>query len=94
MCLKLIGELESDSDNSSPREVTEDNEVTSESTQKPAVSEEPPRQDIVINLDEVREAMSNVTLPDSAIPPWAAEVPESQWTSFLLTRIRNIQNPN
>ncbi|XP_073990331.1 uncharacterized protein [Rhodnius prolixus] len=89
-------ELGSDSDSSEGEELIQDEVPTSEGLHKPVTvtSEEHPRQDIVIDLDEVRAAMSNITLPDSAIPPWAANVPESQWTSFLVTRIRNMQNPN
>jgi len=59
------------------------------------ITDEPAeRQDININCDVVKEVMSSVTLPPSAFPPWALEIPESQWTSFILERINSQQDSN
>ncbi|XP_014284132.1 uncharacterized protein [Halyomorpha halys] len=52
------------------------------------------RTDIEVNDEEVRAAMQNIILPPSAIPPWAVNVPESQWTAFLLSRITNLRTNN
>ncbi|CAH1402707.1 unnamed protein product [Nezara viridula] len=52
------------------------------------------RTDIEVNDEEVRAAMQNIVLPPSAIPPWAVNVPESQWTAFLLSRITNLRTNN
>ena len=49
------------------------------------------RTDIDVNCDEIRAAMSNITLPPSAIPSWASEIPEAQWTSYLTARINSLQ---
>lgn len=50
------------------------------------------RPDININCDEVRAAMAGFSLPPSAIPSWAANIPESQWTSTLTQQIQRIQS--
>ena len=54
---------------------------------------DPPR-DIAVNFDQVREAMAHVTLPVSSIPVWAAEVPDSEWGTFLQSRIKSLQQGN
>lgn len=40
-------------------------------------------------VDEVKQAMVNFSLPDSAIPEWASKVPEEAWKATLLSRIQN-----
>uniref|UniRef100_A0A1B6CS64 Male-enhanced antigen 1 n=1 Tax=Clastoptera arizonana TaxID=38151 RepID=A0A1B6CS64_9HEMI len=50
------------------------------------------RSDINVNFDEVRAAMVGFTLPPSSIPPWAANIPESQWTNTLIHHIQRIQS--
>jgi hypothetical protein len=41
--------------------------------------------------EQVRAAMSNFSLPASAIPGWASAVPEEQWKQQLLDRIQRQQ---
>nr|CAD7447573.1 unnamed protein product [Timema bartmani] len=41
--------------------------------------------------EQIRTAMSSFTLPSSAIPAWAASVPEDEWKQQLLARIKNLQ---
>lgn len=50
--------------------------------------------DIVVNFDEVREAMAHITLPASATPSWASAIPDSEWCSFLQNRIHSLQEQN
>ncbi|XP_018334915.1 uncharacterized protein LOC108743817 [Agrilus planipennis] len=67
---------------------------TAESDVIRAVWSEPPKGDAGIDLDsnkidEVKRAMLNITLPQSAIPEWAKTVPEDQWKEHLLNKIQN-----
>ncbi|XP_072380848.1 uncharacterized protein [Diabrotica undecimpunctata] len=41
-------------------------------------------------VDEVKQAMSNIVLPPSAIPDWAADIPEEEWKQQLIKRLENI----
>lgn len=41
-------------------------------------------------VDEVKQAMTNITLPPSSIPEWAANVPEEEWKNQLLKRLQNM----
>lgn len=38
-------------------------------------------------VDEVKQLMLNITLPPSAIPDWAANIPEDEWKSHLMNRL-------
>ncbi|CAG9865132.1 unnamed protein product [Phyllotreta striolata] len=40
-------------------------------------------------VQQVKNAMLNVTLPASAIPDWAANVPEEEWKSQLMKRLKH-----
>ncbi|KAJ8926414.1 hypothetical protein NQ314_021202, partial [Rhamnusium bicolor] len=42
-------------------------------------------------IDEVKEAMSKITLPPSSIPEWANSVPEDEWKKHLLNRLQTNQ---
>lgn len=41
--------------------------------------------------EQVRAAMANFALPQSAFPAWATAVPEEQWKQQLLERIQRLQ---
>lgn len=41
-------------------------------------------------VNEVKQAMSNFTLPSTSIPPWANSVPEEMWKENLMDRLRNL----
>ncbi|KAJ8890826.1 hypothetical protein PR048_010335 [Dryococelus australis] len=45
----------------------------------------------VDKVQAVQEAMSGVTLPASAIPEWAASVPEDQWRQQIMDRIQELK---
>ncbi|KAL3265431.1 hypothetical protein HHI36_009635 [Cryptolaemus montrouzieri] len=38
-------------------------------------------------VKEVKQVMVNITLPASAIPEWAANVPEEQWKEYLFNKL-------
>lgn len=40
-------------------------------------------------VNEVKQAMMGITLPDSSIPEWASKIPEEAWKERLLNRIQN-----
>lgn len=40
-------------------------------------------------VDAVKRAMVNITLPASAFPDWANNVPEEEWKATLLNRIQD-----
>ncbi|XP_067010206.2 uncharacterized protein [Anabrus simplex] len=40
---------------------------------------------------QVLAAMSNISLPPSAVPEWAASVPEEHWRQTLLERIQSLR---
>lgn len=37
---------------------------------------------------EVKQAMLNITLPESAIPDWATNIPEEEWKLQLMKRLK------
>ncbi|XP_056647850.1 uncharacterized protein LOC130452537 [Diorhabda sublineata] len=43
-------------------------------------------------VDEVKQLMLNITLPPSAIPDWAAKIPEEDWKSHLMSRLEKTKN--
>jgi hypothetical protein len=45
-------------------------------------------------VEQVKAAMANFSLPASAIPGWASAVPEEQWKQQLLNRIQSNSNNN
>lgn len=49
------------------------------------------RPQMTVDCDEVRAAMAGFSLPPSAYPAWAANVPESQWATTLAQHIQRIQ---
>uniref|UniRef100_A0A1B6G9S1 Male-enhanced antigen 1 n=1 Tax=Cuerna arida TaxID=1464854 RepID=A0A1B6G9S1_9HEMI len=49
------------------------------------------RPEIAVDCDQVRAAMSGFSLPPSAFPPWAAGVPETEWSTVLTQHIQRIQ---
>ncbi|XP_054263110.1 uncharacterized protein LOC128986971 [Macrosteles quadrilineatus] len=49
------------------------------------------RPDLAVDCDQVRAAMVGFTLPPSAIPAWAANIPEGQLTTLLTQQIQRIQ---
>ncbi|XP_065212815.1 uncharacterized protein LOC135840266 [Planococcus citri] len=75
-------------DDTLPTDYSSDEQPTEEIPTK-SNSEEP--RDIAIDCDKVRAAMANITLPASATPSWAASIPDSEWGSYLQTRIRSLQ---
>ncbi|KAK9870245.1 hypothetical protein WA026_006332 [Henosepilachna vigintioctopunctata] len=49
-----------------------------------------PPVDIEMNsakVEEVKQVMVNITLPPSAIPEWAAKVPEEEWKEYLFNKL-------
>ncbi|KAL9975625.1 hypothetical protein ACROYT_G012808 [Oculina patagonica] len=40
-------------------------------------------------VDLIRQVMSGITLPTSAIPEWAKVVPEEKWKASLVSSITN-----
>ncbi|XP_032221647.2 uncharacterized protein LOC116604019 [Nematostella vectensis] len=44
-------------------------------------------------VDLIRQVMSNITLPSSAIPEWAKLVPEDKWKTSLVTSMQKRTNP-
>lgn len=42
-------------------------------------------------VDEVKQAMANITLPSTAIPEWAMNIPEEDWKQELLERIEKLK---
>ncbi|XP_014244633.1 uncharacterized protein LOC106663910 [Cimex lectularius] len=91
------GETHSDGDSSEPEEATIhsiEQSITINNLSDESSGEETIRSDIEINPEEVRSIMSNITLPPSSFPTWACNIPESQWTSYLVSRITNMQNEN
>uniref|UniRef100_V5I947 Male-enhanced antigen 1 n=1 Tax=Anoplophora glabripennis TaxID=217634 RepID=V5I947_ANOGL len=43
-------------------------------------------------VDEVKQVMMNVTLPQSSIPEWAANIPEEEWKNQLMKRLQNMKD--
>ena len=51
----------------------------------------PPAGALPINAEkaaEIQAAMANFTLPPSAVPAWAVNIPEEQWKQGLLERLQ------
>ncbi|KAF5299621.1 hypothetical protein FQA39_LY11536 [Lamprigera yunnana] len=44
-----------------------------------------------VKVNEVKEAMANVTLPLSAIPDWATNIPDDEWKQHLYKRLQGLQ---
>ncbi|XP_023020019.2 uncharacterized protein [Leptinotarsa decemlineata] len=42
-------------------------------------------------IDEVKQAMVNITLPPGAIPEWATSIPEEDWKQQLYKRLEDMQ---
>ena len=40
-------------------------------------------------VDLIRQVMSGITLPTSAVPEWAKVVPEEKWKASLVSSITN-----
>ena len=40
-------------------------------------------------VDLIRQVMSGITLPTSAVPEWAKVVPEEKWKASLVSSIEN-----
>ena len=40
-------------------------------------------------VDLIRQVMSGITLPSSAIPEWAKVVPEEKWKASLVSTLTN-----
>lgn len=55
----------------------------------------PPKSvDIEMNsqkVDEVKQAMANITLPSTSIPDWASKIPEEEWKQELMERIEQLK---
>jgi len=49
------------------------------------------RPELSVDCEQVRAAMVGFTLPPSAIPPWAVNIPEAQLASLLTQQIQRIQ---
>lgn len=45
-------------------------------------------------VNEVKQAMSNFTLPSTNIPDWANYIPEELWKQNLMDRLQNINKSN
>lgn len=42
-------------------------------------------------VDQVKQAMANITLPSSSIPDWANNIPEDQWKQHLFDKLQDLQ---
>lgn len=42
-------------------------------------------------VDEVKQAMVNITLPPTSIPEWASKIPEEDWKRELMERIDRLK---
>lgn len=65
--------------------VSDDSESNSSST--PVRRTEPEMKQEQVDL--IRQVMSGITLPTSAIPEWAKVVPEEKWKATLVSSITN-----
>lgn len=45
--------------------------------------------DVSEQVDIIRQVMSGISLPSSAVPEWAKVVPEEKWKASLVSSIKN-----
>ena len=45
--------------------------------------------DVSEQVDLIRQVMSGISLPSSAVPEWAKVVPEEKWKASLVSSIKN-----